>query len=252
MRIYRSKIKKIIFEFTPPENFSQGIIILCEGLPSVPGRKDLMTMLANKGFIVVFPRYRGTWESGGEFLRTPPTRDIEDILQVIQSGVIVELYSNRNIKIPNSHICLLGSSFGGSVALSLAKNKDIHKIVALSPIVDFKKHNNLNNEENLISAGNFIKRAFGQGYRFKDERWIEMIKGKIFNPPQKLDQKTADKILIGYGKLDHQVNYKKIKDYASNNKIKQIMEVSNKGHLTFSNLSDVEWNKITEWLSDKK
>ena len=97
MKIYRGRINEIIFEFTPPQKSSQGVIIICDGLPSVPNRKELMTILADKGFVVVFPRYKGTWESDGEFLKESPVKDIEEILQVIKTGTIVELYANKKI-----------------------------------------------------------------------------------------------------------------------------------------------------------
>lgn len=251
MNICRGRINEIIFEFTPPQKSSCGIIVICEGLPSVPKRKELMVMLANNGFIVIFPRYKGTWESGGEFLKESPIKDIEEVLQVIKKGEVVELHASKKIKFPNCPIHLLGSSFGASVALALAGDKHIAKIVALSAIVDFKKHNETNNEEDLILVGEFIKRAFGEGYRFNDNRWREMANGNVFNPPQNINQETANNILIGYGKLDSKVNYKKIETYISDNKIKNVILEPNGGHLTFSKLSQETLDKIITWLSKR-
>lgn len=251
MNIYRGRINEIIFEFTPPQKYSQGIIIICDGLPSVPNRKELMIMLANNGFVSIFPRYKGTWESNGEFLKETPVKDIEEVLQVIKKREITELYFNRKIKLPNKPVHLLGSSFGASVALALSGNKNISKIVALSAIVDFKEHNKTKNEEDLVWVGEFIRRAFGEGYRFNNKRWNEMIRGNLFNPPQNINQETANNILIGYGKLDSQVNYKKIEKYISNNKINQVIFELNGGHMTFSKLPQKIWDKIIMWLSIK-
>lgn len=251
MRINRGRINKVIYEFLQPQIPSQGIIIICEGLPSVPNKKELMLRLSHRGFTVIYPRYKGTWESDGEFLKESPTRDVEDVLQLIKKGELVELFANKKFKIPNQPVHLLGSSFGASVALSFAGNKDISKIVALSAIVDFKKHNNENDEEDLILVGEFIKRAFGEGYRFKDNQWIKMVRGNIFNPPQKIDQKKANNILMVYDKSDSQVSCKKIEEYISNNKIKNVLVETDKGHLTFSKLPKETWDKIIKWLSIK-
>jgi len=251
MRIYRAKINNIIFEFTEPQESTKGIIVLCDGLPSVPIRKELMIELANKKFVVVFPRYQGTWESDGEFLKDSPVNDIDEVVKYLGTRTIIELYANKNIEIPDLPIHILGSSFGGSVALALIDNKEISKIVALSPIVDFAKHNNEGAEEDLTRLGQFIKRAFGYGYRFKDEQWQKMLKGQIFNPPQSISQQNADRILIGYGQLDIQVDYKKIVQYAKDNNINEIIAESNEGHLSFSKLSDRILDKILSWLSEK-
>lgn len=251
MNIYRGRINEIIFEFTSPQKSSRGIIIICDGLPSVPNRKELMIMLANNGFTSIFPRYKGTWESDGEFLKETPVKDIEEVLRVIKKREITELYYNRKIKLPNQPVHLLGSSFGASVALALAGNKNISKIVALSAIVDFKEHNKTKNEEDLVLVGEFIRRAFGEGYRFNNKQWNEMVKGNLFNPPQKINQETANNILIGYGKLDSQVNYKKIEKYISINKINKIIFELNGGHMTFSKLPIKIWDEIIMWLSIK-
>ncbi len=246
MIIYRSKIKDIIFEFSPSEE-NKGVVIICDGLPSVPKQKELMLDFSNRGFFVIYPRYRGTWESGGEFLKESPAEDIKDVINLIKTGKISELYAGKEFEIKNKNISLIGSSFGGAIALSLADNEDVSKIVVLSPVVDFSKHNDNNNEQNLIWLGDFIKKAFGQGYRFNDENWQKMTKGEIFNPLQKLDKEKSKKILILYDKSDESIDYNKIENYSSKNGIKTI-EVQNIGHLSFSKLSEEMKNEISDWL----
>lgn len=241
--IYRSKIDDIIFEFSPAEDEFRGIIIICEGLPSIPRQKELLSYLSVAGYFVIFPRYRGTWESDGEFLKESPAKDIEDIINFIENNKIKEFYGGKEFDIKDKNIYLLGSSFGGSVALSLAGNTDIKKIVVLSPIVDFKIHNKDGNEQDLARLKNFIRQAFGQGYRFGDENWNKMAVGEIFNPKQKLDEKEAETISIIYDKSDKEIDYKKIENYASQNNIKTI-KWDNVGHISFSKLSKDKLDEI--------
>ena len=247
MIIYRSKIKDIIFEFSPSEE-SRGVVIVCDGLPSVPKQKELLSDLSSLGFFVIYPRYRGTWESGGEFLKESPTEDIKDVIDLIKKGKITELYADKEFEIKNKNIYLIGSSFGGVIALSLAENEDVSKVVVLSPVVDFSKHNDNNNEQDLVWLGSFIKKAFGQGYRFSNENWHKMTKGEILNPSQELDKEKSEKVLILYDKSDESIDYNKIENYSFKNNIKTI-EVKNIGHLSFSKLSEEMKNEINNWLS---
>src|SRR5437899_10773772 len=81
--MFRTRFKKeIVAEFLPPAHprKNQKLIILCDGMPSIPGKQPLAGFLAGKGFWIIYPRYRGAWESGGEFLEKSPHRDILDIL----------------------------------------------------------------------------------------------------------------------------------------------------------------------------
>ena len=245
--IYRGKIKDIIFEFCPPDEKARGAIILCPGLPSVPKQKELISFLASQGFFVIFPRYKGVWESRGEFLKKSPAKDIEEIIKAIKNRKIAELYAGKKFDAKKLNIYLVGSSFGGAVALSLVKNKNISKIAALSPIVDLKNHNSENKEQDLIWLGKFIKRGFGEGYRFKNENWKKMASGKLFNPPQKIDPEKTKNILIIFDKLDKEIDYKKIENYAERNNIKT-MELKNIGHLGFSKLSKKNMQNIIQWI----
>ena len=246
MIVYRSKINNIIFEFLSAKK-DKGVVIFCDGLPSVPKQKELMVYFSTQGYSVVYPRYRGTWESGGEFLKESPSKDIAAIIREVKKGKLKELYANRAIKINNGNIFLIGSSFGGSIALSLVENKNVSKIVALSPLVDFKIHNNNNNEQDLSQLSSFIKKAFGNAYRFKRENWDKMVKGQIFNPKQKLSKKEAEKILIFFDKSDNSIDYKKIQNYSHKNGLKNI-EVKKIGHLSFSKISDKIKVKIVDHL----
>jgi hypothetical protein len=83
--MFRTRFKEqIVAEFLPPTRPGkrQKLIILCDGMPSIPRKRPLSEFLAAKGFWVIYPRYRGAWESGGEFLSRSPHEDILEILDV--------------------------------------------------------------------------------------------------------------------------------------------------------------------------
>ena len=81
--IYRARFKQqIIAEFLPSARprKKEKVIILCDGMPGIPRKQALMEFLSVKGHWVFYPRYRGAWESGGEFLRKSPDQDILDVI----------------------------------------------------------------------------------------------------------------------------------------------------------------------------
>ena len=79
MPMFRTRFKReILTEFLPPARATkkQRVIVLCDGMPSIPRKQSLSEFLAAKGYWVFYPRYRGSWESGGEFLARSPHEDI--------------------------------------------------------------------------------------------------------------------------------------------------------------------------------
>src|SRR5258708_38380798 len=81
--MFRTRFRQqILAEFLPPtrERKTQKVVILCGGMPSIPRKQSLSEFLATKGFWVIYPRYRGAWESAGHFLEKSPHQDILDII----------------------------------------------------------------------------------------------------------------------------------------------------------------------------
>src|SRR6185437_15649735 len=87
--VFRTRFKKqIVAEFLPPARPAkkENLIILCDGMPSVPRKQPLAKFLAEKGYWVIYPRWRGAWESEGEFLEQSPEQDLKDILDELPKG----------------------------------------------------------------------------------------------------------------------------------------------------------------------
>src|SRR3974390_1540211 len=81
--MFRTRFKnEIVAEFLPSSRprKKQKMIVLCDGMPSIPRKQSLAEFLAAKGFWVIYPRYRGAWESGGGFLEKSPHEDILDVI----------------------------------------------------------------------------------------------------------------------------------------------------------------------------
>lgn len=246
MQISRTKFKKeIISEFLMPIKPSKKVIILCGGMPSYPGRRnDLMEFLAKRGYWVFLPRYRGSWESGGSFLKISPHQDIIDIIDELPRG-FRDLWSGNKYKIKNSQIYLIGSSFGGPAVILASKDKRIKKVVAFSPVIDWRKESKI---ESVDSLGKFTKIAFGNGYRFTIKNWNKLKSGKFYNPINEAKSFDGKKLFIIHAKDDEVVYSKPSEDFTRLISCKFLL-LKIGGHLSLSNLILPDfWNKIKKFL----
>lgn len=192
----------IVSEFIPPEKPSNKVVIFCAGMPTVPNRKELMKYIAKKGCWAVFPRYRGTWESGGEFLKEEPTKDILDVMDYIDGKVFVGAWDKQEYRIENAEYYLLAGSFGGPAGLLLSKDPRVKKVVAVSPVVDWSAPSE---EEPLDWMRGFVREAFGEGYRYTDENWKKLGNGPFYNPVAQKEKVDGGKILFIHAKDDRSV-----------------------------------------------
>ena len=117
--MFRTRFAKdIVAEFLPPARATkkQKVIILCDGMPSLPRKQPLAEFLARKGFWVVYPRYRGAWESDGDFLARSPHLDILDVIDELPNGLRDVAFGKRFALSPGQ-IFIIGGSFGGPAAI---------------------------------------------------------------------------------------------------------------------------------------
>src|SRR5689334_21135528 len=119
MSMYRARFaKEIVSEFLPPakKRKKERVIILCDGMPSVPRKQPLATALSEKGYWVLYPRYRGAWESDGIFLARSPHLDILDIISELPKGWREAAFGHK-FSVNPDEIFVIGGSFGGATAL---------------------------------------------------------------------------------------------------------------------------------------
>ena len=242
MHVSRTRFKKeIVAEFLPPAKKSNKVIILCGGMPSYPGKKeDLMEFLAKKGYWTFIPRYRGTWESGGEFLKTSPHQDVIDVIDGIQSG-FTDLWSGTNYKLPVPNFYLIGSSFGGPAAILASRDKRVKRVIALSPVIDWTKE-----IKTLDLERDFTKSAFGAAYRLNRKNWNKLKTGKFYNPMNEVNKLNGKKLLIIHAKDDKVVSYRPSQEFARVTGCK-LLVLPTGGHLSTSDLPKF-WKKIARFI----
>lgn len=204
---------EIITEFLAPERPSNKVVIFCDGMPGMPGNSKAQQHAAKRGYWSFFPRYRGTWESGGEFLSQSPTQDILDVVSSIQSGPFVDAWTGEEHTIEDPEFYVIGVSFGGPAAILSSLDPRVKKAVSISGVVDWVEEEK-SPDEPMSWLGPTVKKSFGKAYRFSDENWERLCRGEIYNPVNHKSELDASKVLLLHTKDDLVVLYEPVKEFA--------------------------------------
>lgn len=244
----RTRIKKeIVAEFLPPTTKSNRVIILCGGMPNYPAKNELMFFLASKGYWVFLPRYRGSWESDGLFLKKSPHLDIIDVIDTLPVG-FDDIFNNQRHRIKNPEVYLIGSSFSGPAVILASIDKRVKKVIALSPVIDWRIESKI---ESLDWLYNFTKEAFGNGYRFIKRDWNKLKSGVFYNPTPMIEKFNKNKIYIIHAKDDEVVYANPSIDFAKHIGCK-ITLLKKGGHLSLSYLVKAKfWMKVNSFFNNE-
>ena len=232
-RMFRTRFKKeIVAEFLPPAHSrkQQEAIILCDGMPSIPRKQPLVEYLAGKGYWVFYPRWRGAWESGGQFLERSPHLDILDIVSELPKG-IHELAFGKRFRCSPAKIFVIGGSFGGTAAILSSLDRRITKVIANCPVVDWAiLRKEQKKETSNPSYPAYIRAAFGNGYRLSPNNWNKLNGGAFYNPVHHLKEVTPSKILMFHAKDDPYIPWRLVDGFAARAGIR-LKLLSRGGHL---------------------
>ena len=130
--MFRTRFSRdIVTEFLPPARSAkiQRAIVLCDGMPSIPRKQPLAEFLSQKGYWVFYPRYRGAWESGGEFLARSPHLDVLDVIGGLNKE-FRELAFGRRFRVRADEVFVIGGSFGGAAAILSTLDPRVKRAVA--------------------------------------------------------------------------------------------------------------------------
>jgi alpha-beta hydrolase superfamily lysophospholipase len=261
VHILRTRIKKdIVCEFLPPAlptkrvtkrarhsgtRAANKVIILCGGMPGYPGGKQaLCEFLAQKGYWVFIPRYRGSWESGGSFLKVSPHRDVLDIIDQLPRG-FRDLWSGKIYKVPRPEIYLIGASFGGPAVILASRDPRVRHAIAFSPVTDWRVETK---SEPIDKLGAFARAAFGNAYRGTARDFNKLKGGSFYNPAHETASIDGAKLLIIHAKDDKVVYAKTSVAFARATGARLVL-IPRGGHLSISNTMVPEfWKKIRGFL----
>ena len=252
--MFRARFKNdIVAEFLPPRRGQrkQTLIILCDGMPSLPRKQSLSEFLAAKGFWVIYPRYRGAWESGGEFLAKSPHEDVLDILDSLPADIEEVAFGQRFPLAPDG-VCVIGGSFGGAAAILLSLDPRVKRVIANCPVVDWGILNKTEKvETSKQNYAEYIREAFGNGYRLSDANWAKLRTGTFYNPWQHRKEIDASKVLMFHAKDDPSVPYARTKQFAEITGIK-LKTLQRGGHISTDYITRKYWREIKKFFDSAR
>jgi pimeloyl-ACP methyl ester carboxylesterase len=248
--MFRTRFKEqIVAEFVPPlrSRKAQKLIILCDGMPSIPRKQSLSEFLAAKGFWVIYPRYRGAWESDGHFLEKSPHEDILDIIEDFPRE-IEEIAFGRRFLLSPDQIFVIGGSFGGAAAILASLDPRVKRVIANCPVVDWKI---LDRSEKVETSrdnyAEYIREAFGNGYRLSDANWEKLRSGTFYNPWHHRNEVIPSKILMFHAKDDPDVPYEGSRRFAESTGV-TLKSLQRGGHISTDYITRKYWPKIKKFF----
>ncbi len=250
--MFRTRFKRdIVTEFLPPVRTGkqQRVIVLCDGMPSIPRKQGLAEFLSGKGYWVFYPRYRGAWESGGQFLARSPHEDILDVVGSL-SEEFCEVTFGRRFRVAADEVFVIGGSFGGAAALLCSLDDRVKKVVANCPVVDWSiLRQSEKAETSNPSYTAYIREAWGSGYRLSARNWEKLHGGKFYNPAYHTREMTASKIMMFHAENDPYVPWRSVKRFANSTGAK-LKLFKRGGHLSTDSIIRKYWGEIRRFFEN--
>jgi esterase/lipase len=244
--MFRTRFQKeIVCEFLPPARAGkkQKVIVLCDGMPSIPHKQSLAEFLAKKGYWVFYPRYRGAWESAGEFLKKSPHLDILDVIDELPKGVR-ELTYGKKFRVRPDEVFVIGGSFGGAAAVLASLDPRVKKVIANCPVVDWRiLQASEKAETSNPSYAAYIREAWGRAYRLTDRNWKKLDTGSFYNPAHHLAEIDPRKVMMFHAKDDPYIPYRSVVHFAEKTGIKLNL-FARGGHISTEGTVRKYWPRI--------
>jgi len=223
------------------------LILLCDGMPSMPRKQPLAEFLAAKGYWVFYPRWRGSWESGGQLLAREPQQDLSDVLDALRRPVREAAFGAR-FEVRPEEVFVIGGSFGGTAAILSTLDPRVTKAVANCPVVDWSiLADEQRKETSNPSYAAYIREAFGQGYRLSARNWAKLGKGRFYSPLAHAGELDAKKILMYHAQDDPYVPWRTVRDFAVRTGIR-LKLFRRGGHLSTARTVPRRWEEIQRFF----
>ncbi|MBI5369614.1 prolyl oligopeptidase family serine peptidase [Candidatus Uhrbacteria bacterium] len=201
MSLFRARVAgDIVVDFLPSEQDSSDVLIICDGLPSGSSKDALVKWFSRQGFWTFHLRYRGTWESGENFLDHSPEQDLLDLIKALSDGVS-DIWSHQTFQVTPKRVGIVGASFGGTAALMASRSTLVHRVIALSPVVDWTAES----DEPMDVLEDIVRRGYMGAYRFSHEDWLKLSRGDFFQPMACVKTFDPHKIFVAHAQDDRVV-----------------------------------------------
>jgi len=241
--------KDIVAEFQPPlrAGKKQKVILLCDGMPSIPRKTGSGRISFPQGLLGDSPAL--PWHVGK---RRQVSREISAsgysrCDRRAAEGIRDVAFGQRFTVAPDE-IFVIGGSFGGAAAILASLDPRVKKVIANCPVVDWSilpKSEKAETSNPNYAA--YIREAFGNAYKLSDRNWKKLSSGRFYNPTHHIEELTASKILMFHAKDDPYVPYASVKRFARRTGAK-LKSFQRGGHLSTERTVQKHWSAIKKVL----
>ncbi len=240
----RTRFGEIVAEFWLSKKPTGKVMIICDGAPGLRTKKELAEFFARKGYSVFQMRYRGTWESGGEFLKQSPADDVDDVISGIQKG-FCDMWTGVTYYLDLQGVVVVGASFGGPAAILATRNPVVEKAIAIAPVIDWHEESKQEPFEEFVRQ---ITEGFSGAYRCPRKNFKKLLTKKFYNPIDWASALNGKKIFLMHAKDDASVPYLPTKKFAKKIGATYI-EHAHGGHLGSSTIMETQtWKYVLAFL----
>lgn len=187
--------REIVAEVFFPAKQTGKVAVLASGAPSGSSKKERLKFLATQGYVAIYPRYRGTWESDGYFLAHSPARDIRDVvIELAKKKRVKNITTGEVLPVRVTAVHLFGGSFGGPAVLMNTGIPIVTKVIACSPVIDWSAEGE---DEPFDEFVRYSREGYGGAYRTRRLKdWEKLIKTNYYNPIAHTETIDGKKIFI--------------------------------------------------------
>ncbi len=157
----------LFFEGAPGPRFLVSLSGMPPGAP-LSKHHPAVVEAVSRGWSVLVPSYPGTYDSSGTFSPRQALRMVRRCVAFCEGGTGTELWGDTDVSWRCREVALLGTSFGGALALVATARLHIQRVLAISPVVDWK----MELGEDDAELKRIMRRAFPKTMRPGDD-WDE-------------------------------------------------------------------------------
>jgi len=113
-----------------------------------------------------------------------------------------EIAFGQRFRLAPHQVFVIGGSFGGAAAILLSLDHRVTRVVANCPVVNWSILDEAEKAEtSKENYADYIRQAFGNGYRLSDANWGKLRGGTFYNPWHHRSEIDGSKVLLSMPRM---------------------------------------------------